>query len=460
MTGQETHSRGGSQRRRRRTPLPVLGMSGELLALAGLLVILLPMLLMRGPVYWEWVPTAAGEQSLETNLLDSLGSPYLPIALAMLLALQLRVIDLGVWGIASLGAVVVWLSLSAGLSALQALVLGAAVGAAAGGVHAALLRLTRLPATLVTLLGGIGWMVLSRALRSALDLTPLAYDAMGLDLPGELVSLRSWLIFLALWPWGMLLLVRRMPGIRPRLDRLGRQRRRPRIALTLVAGGLLAGWGGGLLTFTAGGYVGGGFPVGDLRVLAGPLLCGALTVRTRRGRALVRTVLPVAMLVSSAWLWLVWNQQSVLTLLAPWLRGHDGPIWNYLVPQTELSLALLTALIAGIALAERPAAGRRGLQSGCVLAAVLSVLVIAAAEWFPLERTRLIQSLAGLTWLAAVAGGSWLWLRRPVPQEELPGLPDPAEMQTQDDDEPEPTIYRFPSPAQPEPEPENDRSGA
>ncbi len=364
---------------------------GPVLLLLALLVVLLPAWVRQGAAYWavEVVPNAAAGEPVEQRILQwheirsALASPWLPVAAGLLLSVRAGLVDLSVWALAAMGAVVAWGLLSAGvplsLAALGALATGGVLGLAQGLLAARF----RWPTVLVTLGGAIVLTLLARGLAAWWGLEPLSWEPFGWF--GGSMGQRF--LSASLYAAVMLFWVSR--------SRKAQQEHLPPLPVpahrqglrTLPASGMLAAGGGLVLLANQSAYAGSAGPVGDLRPLVAVLLAGGLTLRGRNGTLLAGLLLPLAMMVTTMWWLMVWHGPSLL---------H---------PDYPGSIVALMAMVAGLTwLHQRARRGRLRLPGATWLAGA-GIVVMATAAWLadgPAEGVR--WAGAGL-WLAGLALG-------------------------------------------------------
>ncbi|MCE5277025.1 MAG: hypothetical protein ABFD92_14915 [Planctomycetaceae bacterium] len=235
--------------------------------------------------------------SLQTMiwLADRATSPYLPPAMAMLLAMRRGAIDMSVWAVAAVGGLVAAAALNAGWAAWAVIATGAAAGTAIGGFNGLMSVLLRRPVPAITLLVGLlivlaaWWLGQGRELAvqtSAMDgIHSAGFDSDGLR--RVLVS-GCFLAVLALLLNGMLPLDKAVAG-------------RWSLLAVLAISGTLAACGGVAWVLSHGQAPLPTRVVGDLRVPVAAVLAGGLFL-SGTGRSVVAVaLLPAALALTTAW---------------------------------------------------------------------------------------------------------------------------------------------------------------
>lgn len=383
-----------------RVHLPLLPVPGAVALLVGLCAI----------VVSAWVSVAGaayfadfgGEVATPvwTDVRAALFSPLLPAAMAMVLALRFGVLDLSVWGQAAWGGILTWMLASRGAGAGAGLAAAIVFGAAVGLGQGALLRVRMLPGwlrTLVTL--AVGWLLtaLAWAVFKAADLHRVPWAELGALAGTNAQYLVTILLYIA--PLAILL------GRSVRLRHMARStrvaapatRRSAQFVVTMAAGGALAGGGGACAWLSQNVYGVHWLPVGDLRILVAAILCGAWSLRWRGSTLLTGLLLPVAMVVATAWWQMVWDV---------------GPL-RPSIPQIDVNLLILLVLVLGAqwvqGTAHRPPLPLR--IAGAWLAWA-GVLVTGLGAWWPLSSAAPATRFAGgLTWLAGMVMLALSWRR-------------------------------------------------
>lgn len=343
-----------------------------------------------------------------TGLLAGLMSPWLPVALAMMVSVQAGGLDLGVWGMASLGSVISWHLVSRGWPVPLALLSAMCAGAVVGAVLAAVMRLSRLPMWLLTLLAGGGAAALAHTLAAAVQMRSLPWEVLS---PYDMHRVQ---ILLAAG-----FFIATMALLSPRYGRRLRQAdiRLPRwwgAHMVLIPSGALAAGGGVLLMICQSDYLGGLLPIGDLRVAAAVLLCGAAAIGGHGGRLLNGLLLPIGMLVATMWWLQVWDigpMTAIYSGLNRWAPfGRPGAV---LLAPLDFNVLVLLALTLGIVWL----CGRR--ESSTTWRAVtlapawLGVATMAMGAYWAMSPAALWLRYAGLgCYLAGATLGLFRWLWR------------------------------------------------
>jgi len=304
-------------------------------------------------------------------------SPWLPVALALLLSVRAGGLNLSVWGCTSLGAVTCWAVLSFGWGPPPAL--GAAI-AAGGLVGAAILTVCRRwkpPIWLIAAAAGCASMFGSRWIAGKLTpLSPDRIEQMGFAAVSMMFHL---VLFLA--PMAVVTIVYNRIRAADNLDR--RAWRWP--ALTVCLGCCLSAVAGCTMVLASGRHSPHGWLISDLRVLSAVVLCGGWVWRGRGGLGLACLLLPLALLVSTMW----------TDTIGIWLPGI----------RFTWPLLLLIALVAGSQLVSR-GRGRRWTRRLAALATAVGVLIVAAGAYWPVDPVAVhLAILGGLVWSAGVAVG-------------------------------------------------------
>ena len=237
----------------------------------------------------------AGGVRYQADVLAALVNPWLLVAMALLLGARAGGVNLSVWGSVSLGAVVANLAISRGAAPALAMLLAVCAGSAVGVVTAALMRLTRLSAVVVTVAVGAGLLVAARYVAQVASLQRLESQAAGLASAPEL----RMLLVAALYALTLLRLMRaeRRCDRGPAPAGFGSAP----MPTALVAGGALAAAAGSLILMGRCEYVSDAYLLGDLRPLAAVALAGGWLWRRREMMLLGAVLLPPAMLVATIW---------------------------------------------------------------------------------------------------------------------------------------------------------------
>lgn len=337
--------------------------------LLGLVGILLPAWMLAGAAYGA-------------DVVGAMASPWLPLAMAMFLTVRAGGLDLSVWAVSSLGAVITWLAIAHGVPVWLAVGLAIVCGAAVGTVHASAVRVLRLPSILVTILGGLGASAGARLLVHTFSPARLSWDMLGVlsSMQGkELLAAGLFAVAMLGLLWGST----REAGPRGAGASFAR-----RLGTALVASGALSAGGGAILLLGQSQVTPHLHLVGDLRVLVAVLLCGAWALWGRGTSLLAGILLPVALLAGTMWWQLVWD-----TGRADW-GGMD------------ISLLILLVLALGVQVLHSRI-GRRSLarEVGSWLA-WLGILVTAmGAYWRMTDVADYLRYAGGAIWLAGMILG-------------------------------------------------------
>jgi len=308
------------------------------------------------------------------NFFDDVVAPmtsvYLLPSMGMLVALRRRAVDLSVWVVAGCGGLVTAALIRAGLAPLWSMAGGVLAGALLGLTNGLLTVISRLPAPLVTFITALtamwacqalypqragevasttwqGWYIsMESVVRPASDTVTDQPDAPSqaveeqaagterLSLPLTITRM-----FLAACAYSAALLTMvgtgRLKRVKAWISPAGS------LVVALCASGALAAAGGVLWLLEHSIAPVPSRPIGDLRVLAAPLMAGALLLRGP-GRSLLAAVyLPPALLVAT-----VWRQEGWYLLL----RGYAVHVLLLaavvLVSQKALARGLVSAGLA------------------------------------------------------------------------------------------------------------------
>ena len=366
---------------------------GRDLQVSGLLIALGAVLLPR------WDLEAA---SYLTTVTGQMASIYLPIALAVLLAMRFGAIDLSVWASAALGGAVTAHLLNEQTPLAPALLTGAGFGAAIGLLNAILVAGLRLPSLLVTPAIGAAllWGLRTWTGAEGLSLLPGTAAALAEKVKGSpLVSRMALVAGAYLAPLGGLVVGRireryreflpsEPPPMCPRL----------RLAGALTVGGALAAWGGGCWLMEAPSTPIPSWPIGDYRPLAACMLAGPLLLAGKGRTVLAVIYLPASLLLATAWRQLTWDlaRQGVAWQL-PVLIGQVA-VFQLAVRRSDRPIKALNRIAAGLAF--------------------VGVVVLAVGGWLGPE-LELYVHLAGAAISAAAAAMAGVGLFRPHRQRKL-----------------------------------------
>lgn len=267
---------------------------------AGLLVALTVALLM-----W-WQPGLALQ--LE-EVAGPIGSGELLMALAMLIALRVGVLDLSVWVSPMVSALLSGSLINVGVPLGLSMVCGVVLGAALGALKGWLVMWRWLPAVAVTLAmaAGLAW-VAQQVWPEPVALAPETFQPwlMGRRIEGELVAVPLTLTRILLVLAGFLVGV--TVCLRPRSPHAGPAGPARTFWALTVAGGLL-GLAGGVEMLD---HYRAAAPhrwIGDLRVPASVILAGGLLFVGYGRDRLAGVCLPVAILAVTLWRfwWVEWG---------------------------------------------------------------------------------------------------------------------------------------------------------
>lgn len=375
-----------------RVHVPLLPVPGAVTLLVGLCAIVVSAWIsVAGAAYFVGFD---GEVATPvwTDVRAALFSPLLPAAMAMLLALRFGVLDLSVWGQATWGGILTWLLASRGAGAGAGLLAAIGFGAAVGLGQGAMLRVRPLPGwlrTLVTL--AVGWLLtaLAWAVFTAADLQRVPWAELGALAGTNAQYLVTILLYIAALAMLLGRSVRRRHMARSTRAAAPPTRRSAQFVVAMAAGGALAGGAGACAWLSQNVYGVHWLPVGDLRVLVAAILCGAWSLRWRGSTLLTGLLLPVAMVVATAWWQMVWD-------VGPLLR---------VIPQIDVNLLVLLMLALGAqwvqgTVRRQPAP----LQIAGAWLAWAGVLVGGLGAWWPLSPAATTARLAGgAVWLVGVA---------------------------------------------------------
>jgi hypothetical protein len=344
----------------------------------------------------------------------ALASPWMPAALALLLSVRAGGLNLGVWGMAALGAVAAWWAISTGLTVPTAVLIALAVGAAAGAVQAALttaldlLLARRLrPAAsgwaacvIASSLISVAALAVARSIATAAALKRLRLEMIaGYNDPHGLVLLSA--MFLATTLALLFMIDRR---IYRDSHHVWAPSRRVALAAASVGGGMLAAISGVILLLSRSEFRASPLVVGDLRIVAAVLLAGAWVWRGRGSALLAAAILPLGMLVTTIWREIVLLPASV-------------PAMPPLLPLIVL-VAGLQAVLTGHRF--------RRLRMAAGLACGAGILTVAVSSFWILGGPHCRLVLGGLAlWLLGMSLGFYRWLCRRAPLSPPVSAPPP-----------------------------------
>jgi len=319
-----------------------------------------------------------------TDVAGQMASFYLLPAIGFCLALRCGAIDLSVWAVASLGGIVAAWLINAGVTPAWAFAAACGAGLLFGAVNAVSVALARLPSPIVTIIMALGLMwglqavVPQRGLAVPGDTfthwqlpardAPAAAGQEGEESAGEPPRTR-WLpiqvtrmVVVAVAYAAVMgaIFVAGPPGRGPRAGR------RALTFASLCASGLLCGIAGPCWLIEHNVAPVPTRPIGDLRVVAAPLLAGAAFF-AGRGRAMLACLcLPAAMLIVT-----IWRQE---------IRAWDMEFDAYSLQLAQLAVMVVAAHLAMARLLSRRYERRLPAATAAVLT-TLGILVTAAAAW-------------------------------------------------------------------------------
>ena len=328
---------------------------------------------------------ADGGATYLSDVLGQMVSPLLLPALGMVFVLQRRRLDLGVWAMYALGSAVAARLLpdQPTLAVLAVLGLGLGVGL----LNAFLVALCRLPCWPVTLLvatlGVSGFAYFTGGQEIALNRSATLLEWATVSQPAALT--------------GIAFIAALLVGLLASGERAQRQGDRWALAGALLMSSVLSAWGGLCWFVQLGVTPTRANVLGDLRVLAAAVLCGAFVLRGL-GRALLAAVLlPSALLVATIWQQTVWD--------FGWARWHGE-----LLVLAAMALGVQWVLYATVGAVRSGAAssagGGRGGRGGRALLVIASLLMLLGLA---------VVALAAYPWPYPVLryirwGGLGLWL--------------------------------------------------
>lgn len=333
------------------------------------------------------------------NTAGQMTSVYLLPALALLLALRQGGIDWSVWSAAALGGVVAAEAILAGTRPIVAFVLAGLVGAGVGLANVTLVW-ARVPTVLGTAVTALVAMWVAQGLADApagetLAIPEQAFDHWGPSnetrpeavLPSLPLLIVRMLVVASVYATvlvGMLLWdLRRGGQERPAAPG------NAALSVALLVGGTISAVGGACWLLDYSQVPVPVRPVGDLRVLAAPLLAGALLL-AGPGRSLLAGVcLPAGLLVATVW------QQRV------WYLSGLGYEWQVLLLALAAGLTQIALVVACPAIRRR-----RWARAGSAVLAVAGMAVLAASSYLMLSSMRPVLHAAGVGLLGAAA----VWL--------------------------------------------------
>jgi ribose/xylose/arabinose/galactoside ABC-type transport system permease subunit len=255
------------------------------------------------------------------DVIGQMASYWVLPSMGFLLALRCGVLDLSVWMAFSAGSVAAAWLLARGCPAGAALAAGIGVGAAMGAANALLVRRSRLPSGLVTLVTALGvflllrWLLPERTLVRPGDAWKawhwLGLGGMDNDVSHPLFMTRMLLVIMFYGATMLTMLAASSRYVAPgplllseeerghwmeRTFSAGTQR-----TLALIVGGALSAAGGVLLLMDNDRATVPTWPIGDLRIPAAALLAGGLLLKGPRRTLLAGMCLPPAFTLATAW---------------------------------------------------------------------------------------------------------------------------------------------------------------
>jgi ribose/xylose/arabinose/galactoside ABC-type transport system permease subunit len=313
-----------------------------------------------------WLASGA---SYLSDVLGQMVSPLLLPALGVALVMQRRRLDLSVWVTYALGSAVAARMLPDHVALAVVTVL--AVGLAVGLVNAVLVAGLKLPCWPVTLLVATLGAIAFRFLTGGREI--------ALAKPCHLIEWATVSQPVALT--GIAYIAALLLGLLASGERAQRKGYLLALGSTLVLSSVLSAWGGLCWFIHLGVTPMRAEVVGDLRVAAAAVLCGAVVMRGLGRALLAAAMLPVALLACTIWRQMVWDVPGLpwpvqLLLLIPvvlamqvvllktadalgWSpagrqQDHDGPGEGTARPDRGRMIVLATAsllMLAGLGLA-------------------------------------------------------------------------------------------------------------
>jgi len=321
-----------------------------------------------------------------TDIAGQMASFYLLPALGLCLALRCGAIDLSVWASAALAGLVTAWMINAGCHPAWAFAGACGAGLAVGAVNGSLVAFARLPSPIVTLVAAlvIMWSVQGHVKGrqvavpakafanwhlsgTAGEKAPIEPDPAG---PAETDAMREWLpikvtrmLVIGLGYAAVMAGLLAADAASRRGVRFGR---RLSLFAALCASGLLCGIAGACWVIEYGNAPALTRPIGDLRVLAAPILAGAWFFGGRSRSLLAGLCLPVALLMATIWWQVVWAWNMEL-------KGYSMQL-------VQLAAMLIAAHLAIAHLQSRRFRYRWLAAAGAALT-VGGILVTAGIAW-------------------------------------------------------------------------------
>jgi ribose/xylose/arabinose/galactoside ABC-type transport system permease subunit len=252
-----------------------------------------------------------------SDVLGQMTSYWLLPAMGFLLALRCGLLDLSVWMVFSTGSLAAAWLIVHGWPPIVAMVAAMLTGAALGGINAILVRHSRVPSAIVTLMTTLGIFLLLRRLMPhwILELPVDAWNGWhGLGSPWAdgnssepLFQVRILLVilFYALTMLTILFGGYRKIGPAGGVNQVRWEERRmderTLRGLAMIASGALSALGGVLWLLDNPTAATPMRPIGELQVLVAPVLAGALLLKGPRRTLLAGVCLPPALMLTTAW---------------------------------------------------------------------------------------------------------------------------------------------------------------
>lgn len=298
-------------------------------------------------------------------------SPAMLTALAMLTAMRLGVVDLSVWVVADLSAVITTWLLLHGVTPAIAMAIALSAGAAVGAINALLTVRLRIASPASTLVVAI-LIVLSLRWTIASELS------LPQTVQGGPVSPYDASIMLAAMVYALVLAAMTMTSIvRPHA---GVGRGWALLAVT-CASGVIASAGGVCRLIDTSRATVPFLPVGELRVAAAAVLAGAAILAGKRRGAMSALCLLPALLVATVWL---------LETTPWWVGGYYLHVGGLLVLAIGSQVLLKRAL-------DRPTR----LARACAAMALAGMVLIALTARFDTPFVEIVLTVVG--WTAFIA---------------------------------------------------------
>lgn len=316
------------------------------------------------------------------DVLGQMVGPLLLPALGMLYVLQRRRLDLSVWVTFGLGSAAGALLLEAHASAPIAAAGAIGIGLGVGLLNAFLVAALRLPTWPTTLAVATLGVSLHQFLTGGNELATHR-SCQLLDW----ASVSQPILLAGLAFIGTLLLAMFCSG-----ERAMRKDDRLALAATLVLSGVLSAWGGFCWLAYAGTAPAHVVPIGDLRVLAAAVLCGAVVLRGQ-GQAMVAAILlPLSLLLATIWRQMVWDLPDVS--------------WH---PTVGLLAIMVLAVQWGFSW-DQPAKAARFRACAALMLAGLGILALSSQS-MSYQVVRIVRMTGLGVWVAAAVAEGIHYLR-------------------------------------------------